>query len=348
MSLFKFFYDNNTEEYILQNDSIHQFSLPKKIYGDYINIASIILDDYISSKSGISAIFLGDKGSGKTLIRDYIINKAYNLYNINIYNIYSTPINNGMIEILKNIKNSLITIDEFSKLFSLRLQQLLLTILSDKNNNNLYILTDNTTSEISEYLIFRPGRIKYLLDFNKVEIETLNEVMSDYAINDEFKKEIVDFYNKCTVFTYDHILTILEFNKKYPNLSFKNILKLLNIKENLKKYLSSFVLTFAYKESDKLDNEIPMYVPLYFTEIDTTHIYYNESFTVLMKPLNKNEENSNISINLSLREDMFKATNTSYIYKYDDIFIKFSKKNSNDYKMDLNKIKAVNENVQNS
>jgi len=73
----------------------------------------------------------------------------------------------------------------------------------------MLILTSNENN-ISEYMINRPSRIRYIKEFNGVDEKTLNDVCQDKLINKNYLKDILIINEKYQGFNLDLLLCLIE------------------------------------------------------------------------------------------------------------------------------------------
>ncbi len=192
------------------------FSIPSKIYGDYSYIKRW-KTSFETTEKNLGVLLSGYKGSGKTLIaRKFCAD-------MNVPVIFITQSFKGPAfeDFITNplLKNSIILIDEFEKVYSNdsyeEYQESLLSIMDGIYNTHLlFLLTVNDVKDVNDKLKNRLGRVKYNKAFFSLPEDVISEVIED-LLEDATKKE--------------SILNVLEY---IPTISFDiltNIIKDMNL-----------------------------------------------------------------------------------------------------------------------
>jgi hypothetical protein len=205
--------------------------LPDKLYGNIIkNDAYRIWNKFVMSNHTIGAMLHGDKGTGKTLVCNILCNTAID-NDIPVIQITEIKLDLDIISYLNNLKDCVIFFDEFSKNVHYNIQHQMLTFFNpDDYRKKLFLLTDNYLRQINEFLINRPGRIHYLIDYKKLEEDALMEYLNDYDVNVNFKNELMVKYRSAISFGFDHLKAIIEEHVQYPNETLDEILRCLIVK----------------------------------------------------------------------------------------------------------------------
>lgn len=173
-----------------------------KIYGKSQKIADHIYQAFKKSTDNVGALLSGGKGLGKSLTARLVIEQAVNdKIPVIIVGEYIP----SLVNILKNVSNSVILFDEFEKTFAgkcnennegagLTKQEEILSLLDGTavGLHNLYLMTINDTSKINENLKSRPGRIKYHYQYESEDEAAIRAYCADHLQKKEFENEIVD------------------------------------------------------------------------------------------------------------------------------------------------------------
>lgn len=210
------------------------FDLPVKIYGDYNKKALKVWNDYaLNGSSGV--LLTGDKGSGKSLLGNIISNIAISK-NLDVYFIDGASFSDSSDEIaavfsfLNTLTNCAVFIDEFGKLFYYSRQERLLTFLSDPlDSRRLIILTENRVGSINEYILNRPGRIKYHFNFEKLPSDVFLDYTKQAELDPDFYNDLNSKYETVNTFSFDQLEAICMEHKKYPLDTLDDILNSLNV-----------------------------------------------------------------------------------------------------------------------
>lgn len=156
-----------------------------------------------------------------------------------------------IITFMSRLRNCVIFMDEFGKMIDTRTQNLFLTMLSDLNDTKkIFVLTENNRYEISKYILDRPGRIKYFLEFTKIPESTLLDYLKDFDIKEDFYNDILKLYSKVNEFSFDHIKAIVNEHLKYPNESLTDIINIINA-PSLRKQSFLEIVTVMKKPDNK-------------------------------------------------------------------------------------------------
>lgn len=96
----------------------------------------------------------------------------------------------------------------------------------------LVICTCNDEDEIDEYLNDRCSRIRYKKTFEGLDLNVVEYVIDSIIDNEEKAKDAASYvYNTLKVISYDNVITFAEELKTYPDQSFDDIVKDLNIEK---------------------------------------------------------------------------------------------------------------------
>lgn len=222
---------------IVKVDDVYQlepyldvFQMPSKYYGKLDVMASRFWNTFGMVKSSLGAIFTGNSGSGKTTIAELISN--YGISN-RMPAILVTEINADieLVKFIDSLDRCVIVFDEFVKNFG-QLQDKMLTMLNDLGSRKkFYIITENDKNVLSKYILNRPGRLLYHIDFSRMKLDVLEEYCRDYNIdfNSEFYKSMIKVYNRSIEFSIDHLKALVSEHLRYPNDTFEELVEVLNV-----------------------------------------------------------------------------------------------------------------------
>jgi len=211
-------------------ESVDSFEFKTKRYGDNERNVERIMRTFMSREVSTGVMLAGTKGSGKSLlakclsikgaemgIPTIIINAPYKGDNFNRF--------------LQEIDQECIVLfDEFEKTYDRDDQESMLTLLDGVfPSKKLFILTCNDKWRIDTHMRNRPGRIFYLIEFNGLSIEFIEEYCQDNLIN----KTYIDTMGKISTlfnqFNFDMLKALVEEMNRYDE-SPQEALKILNIK----------------------------------------------------------------------------------------------------------------------
>ena len=206
-----------------------KFPIPKKIYGNVEEIAFRVWNDYVISGHSTGILLSGAAGGGKSLAISVISNLALK-NKLAVIIVQKLKIDNNLIHWLSTLTNVVLYLDEFGKMINRSDQDQMLTLFSDVNGSKkIYLLTENETNRISSYILNRPGRIRYHVDFNRVDPKTLEEYCLDMKVHPDFYKDLILKYKSAYIFTFDHLQCIVTEHLKYPNENLDKLMEWLNL-----------------------------------------------------------------------------------------------------------------------
>jgi hypothetical protein len=184
------------------------FNFGHKIYGLEDAFIKYTHQSFQLAEKNMGILLNGLKGCGKTVTAKVIANDSelpviiVNSSNIDALNYFN------------DVTQSLcFMFDEFEKIIdhkdTARVAPLLSfvdgTITSAKH---LMIFTSNDTN-ISEFFIDRPGRIRYIKNYGSLSIETVKEIINDKLVYPEFKQEIIDWVMFFRFLTIDILMSVI-------------------------------------------------------------------------------------------------------------------------------------------
>lgn len=210
-------FNPDTGQYTLKRLSL-EFSLNFKLYGLDEKLISHVLTSYNNNptKKNIGILLNGIRGGGKTVTAKVIANRL-NLPVIVISAQY--PGLDGFITSIK--QDCIFFLDEFEKNFGGRVNAFdeseggepLLSVMDGVYNSehcHIFLLTTNNL-RINENFLSRPSRIRYLKSFDEVmEYDVLEEIVDDFLIYPDRKKEVIDYIVTLEYVTIDIVKSIIE------------------------------------------------------------------------------------------------------------------------------------------
>jgi len=215
------------KEYYLE--AVDPFVIPKKIYGEYDELATRILETFNKRKCNTGVLFTGEKGSGKTLTSKLISHKAKEM-GIPTLLINEPHTGETFNQFLQDISQECVIIfDEFEKVYSYGAQTALLTVLDGVfPSSKLFLLTSNDYSSIDHHLNNRPGRIYYRKEFKHVSQEFITEYCEDNLKDKTQVTEVKKVASIVSKFNFDMLSSLVEEMNRYGENAFDAV-KLLNI-----------------------------------------------------------------------------------------------------------------------
>lgn len=182
-------------------EDLEEFKFPDKIYDVDKEMRDLAKISFNAYKKNLGILLTGNKGQGKSL-NAKLLCKDMNLPTI----IFTKPIPTSVnfVKFLNNIKQDYVLfVDEFEKLFSANsgrddekkyhTQESFLSFMDGVLTNDhkvLFLLTTNDT--VSEFLINRPSRIKFLKEYVELAEDLFNMIVDDKLEDKELKKDLED------------------------------------------------------------------------------------------------------------------------------------------------------------
>lgn len=232
--------------------------LNEKVYGVHEAKADKILNSFKTTDRNLGVILSGNKGIGKSLTAKLMVEKAVKLgYPVILVNECFPGVANYISEIKQEC---VVLFDEFDKTFKINKQDQnggdqdeFLTLFDGLDQGKkLFIVTANKLSDLSDYLVNRPGRFHYHLRFNYPSVDEIREYLTDKLESQYYDQieEVVKFSNM-TDLNYDCLRAIaFELNMGTP---FNDAIKDLNITnyENESRYDLTCILENGMKSVRK-------------------------------------------------------------------------------------------------
>lgn len=182
------------------------FPIPKKIYGNDQALITRVLTSYNTLNQNQGVLLSGHKGSGKTVTANMLANQAARPV-ILISNEHKFQDLQGFLAAIE--QEVVILIDEYDKIFEK--SDSLLSIMDGVFNSaykKLFILTKNN-GPISQFLIDRPGRIRYLKEYSNLSKDLVKEIIDDLLEEKQYRDELLDALMRVEILTVDIVKSIL-------------------------------------------------------------------------------------------------------------------------------------------
>jgi transcriptional regulator with PAS, ATPase and Fis domain len=173
-------FDVRNNEYYLE--LTEDFTTPNKIYGNSELLSTRYVNTFNDSTKNMGILLTGLKGTGKSLTAKLTAIKS----NIPVILITEEFVGEEFKSFLNNIKQEVVIfIDEFEKVYSENnTQQSLLSLLDGVfEGKKLFIFTSNMVNKVNTYMLNRPGRIRYLAEYESLDESVINDVINDILIN---------------------------------------------------------------------------------------------------------------------------------------------------------------------
>lgn len=205
------------------------FDMPPKIYGNANNTADRILNTFMDRPGTTGALLVGEKGSGKTLTAKQVCNKALErgVPVLKVEQSFSGSSFNDFIQSLS--QPCVVLFDEFEKTYEDEKQAELLTLFDGTvSTKKLFLLTSNSQSQISDFMINRPGRIFYLLEYEGLDLNFIREYCEDNLKDKSKATGVLMCSGMFSRFTFDILKAMVEEINRYDETAME-VLEVLNV-----------------------------------------------------------------------------------------------------------------------
>ena len=315
--------------------TMNQFDLPYKIYGNYSDRAEKIINTFNDRNSSTGLLLTGDKGSGKTLLSKIIATKLIqnNIPIIVVNEPLCGPIFNELVG--KINQPAMILFDEFDKIYDKDEQKELLTLLDGTiQTKKLFVFTANYGT-IDEHMINRPGRIYYKFDYKGIGEDFVRDYCEDRLNNKSRIDGVTLISNSFTSFTFDMLQSLIEEMNRYDEEA-SSAIRSLNI--DLNKETVNYDVTILVDGKPITNTFWPRTVngnPLINTADRSIEIYTSDS-----KKNQTFDDDSNLPELRMSKETFFKISKggvLTFRFKHNesDIFVILEKKQEFQFNWDL-------------
>ena len=203
---------------------------PPNIYGKTGERVLRYWNKFVKATSNIGVLLVGSSGAGKSLESDLLCNVAIKRGELPVLSITGFDVTEETIQFLEQYDDVVLYFDEFSKHVRYNVQELLLSLLTNTNKKYLVIMTENDINTISAYLRSRPGRAWYRRIFDKLELDVIEDYLTQQPkVTEKFKEELLSKYKSAMTFTFDHLQALISEHKDYPEETIDEMLELLNV-----------------------------------------------------------------------------------------------------------------------
>jgi len=292
-----------------------RFDVPEKLYGKIPKLADMFFKSFLRNDKTTGVLLTGNKGTGKTELGNLLANKAIS-YGMPVILVSDVSLDMEFLKFFSNLRNTVVFFDEFGKTVHHGLQSKMLTALSDmRANKNLLIFTENATQAISNFILNRPGRVRFHIDFEKVEEEVILEYCEDRGVSYKFLTDLVNLYKSSSEFSFDHLRELVDSHLEFPELTIDELLTILNMKFLSAKRLLKVSSAILESEEFVLNNfEQLISTDEKMFKTGRSNVWLSVKFSP--KPKDKKEENTNnepdIGFGIGMGNGMMREV---YIYK---------------------------------
>lgn len=217
----------NRREYKIEAKLVNnQFKVPRKIYCLDEPFIKRVIATFNRRNTNLGVLLNGYKGSGKSMTAKIICNEL----NLPVF-VINEKLDADDLQIFLNAlkQDCVLFLDEYEKIFGRDGEMLALMDGSLTLDVNLMFLLTSNEKIVNENLFNRPSRIFFIKEFDGLEPNEIEEVLSDYLEFPEMKSEVLRLVQLFEEVTIDNIMTFVdEINSNGGELT--EIMKHLNIK----------------------------------------------------------------------------------------------------------------------
>lgn len=192
------------------------FEVPARIFGRAEQYANMIVQDFVNRpETTTGAIMDGLKGNGKSMTCELIANKAIKR-DIPVILVDEAFGHEILLSVARLCAPCVLMFDEFGKVYSESRKETneregLLPLFSDSSLKQvLFLITSNTKEELNQYILDRPGRFKYRIEFGGMTMSEVVTVLDDFNLKPEIRKYI-EIYCAIKKMSYDMIKTMAKY-----------------------------------------------------------------------------------------------------------------------------------------
>ncbi|WP_193333366.1 AAA family ATPase [Duganella sp. FT27W] len=215
-------------------EKVEDFALPPKLYGNVDQQADRIMRTFADRPSGTGVLLAGQKGAGKTMLTKRISQRAAAEMDVITILINQPLYGEAFNSFIQGISQpAIVLFDEFEKVYDRDDQQQLLTIFDGTySSKKLFLLTCNDRYRVDTYMINRPGRIYYSLDFTGLGVDFIREFCIDNLLNQEHSASVQTVASCFSEFSFDMLKALVEEMNRFGETA-NDAMKLLNMKPEL-------------------------------------------------------------------------------------------------------------------
>jgi hypothetical protein len=221
------------EEVILIKDR-ERFKVPTKRYGAHDAYKASFIRTYGETKGTTGILLTGLKGAGKSLLAEDTINEVIDKFQRPCLMITSAIPSSVIKRLILAMGKCSVYFDEFGKYYEEEERNKMLTLFSDSDLEGvMFIVTSNHIHELSDYMIHRPGRFLYKINYEGMQEDAILEVIEELKLPPAILAYILD-YCKCHRISFDMLRVVAKVAAGAKDLkAFKQELKIHNVPDEV-------------------------------------------------------------------------------------------------------------------
>jgi hypothetical protein len=204
------------------------FTVAPKFYGKHNANKAEIMAAFNKQEGSVGVLLRGIKGAGKSALAEDICNEGLAKYMPVL--LVDRAISPSVLARATTMMGSCIVyFDEFGKIYPAKERRDLLTYFSDSSFKKvMFIVTSNGKKELDKYMIDRPGRFLFRIDFKALDPLAIIEMMDDHGLDSEMAQMLNAYVHTNTV-TFDMLRFLMPIAAEAGNyLEFNRRIEILN------------------------------------------------------------------------------------------------------------------------
>ena len=202
---------------------------------EFINIVD---KTYRNTVDTLGILLAGTKGTGKTITAKLLANK------LELPTLIIRHKHDNLVPFLQNLQQDcIIFIDEYDKIFGSSNELLsVMDGVTKGTHRKSFILTTNTWS-ISEYLLLRPSRIRYIKNYTNLKLDQIAYIVDKLLLDKSKRDEVVKVISSLDLITVDIVKTFIQEINIHGDVEISAFLEYLNIVGQRENYTYNVSLT---------------------------------------------------------------------------------------------------------
>lgn len=192
--------------------------LPSKTYGNVNDVTERVLTTFVSRSGNTGVLLAGDKGSGKSLQMKLICAAAVSA-GLPVITVSEPMRGEAFNRFITSLRQPFVlTFDEFEKVYdeSKGEQTELLSLMDGVYNSQaLFLFTVNDAKGVNKFMVNRPGRIFYLLNYKGMEESAIVEYCKDQLKDQSHIDQILAMSTMIGSFSFDILKALVEEMNRY-------------------------------------------------------------------------------------------------------------------------------------
>ena len=209
---------------------VDSFKQVPRVYGDTLKNADRVIKTFFDRPNSTGIMLTGEKGSGKTLLAKTLSIELAK-QDVPTLIINEPHVGDTFNKFLQDIEQPCVVLfDEFEKVYDKDDQEKALTLLDGVfPSRKLFIITCNDKWRVNEHMRNRPGRIYYMLDFNGLSVEFIEEYCRENLKKVEYIHKVCQISSLFDKFNFDMLQALVEEMNRFGETP-QEAIKMLNTK----------------------------------------------------------------------------------------------------------------------